>query len=110
MINILLAVLPLIQAPQIKPPQLPVTKPQYVYAERIVPSGSMHGQMIAYENMQRRINEVELAKYRRFREMIRETTPPVQIIYRRDSTMCWSDSSYSRQRYCSQRKGFTKND
>lgn len=106
MINILLAVLPLIQ---IKPPQLPPQQQRIVYTEQkpIVPSGSLHGQMIAYENMQRRINEVELQKYRRFREMIRETTPPVQTMYinerRYDSRVC---SSYSGQHCSQQRKGF----
>lgn len=38
--------------------------------------GSYSHQLNVYENTQRRLNELELEKYRRFREQVRRNTPP----------------------------------
>lgn len=96
--------------PQINPPQLQ-QRISIVGDQVIRPSGSLHGQMLAYEAMQRRVNEVELQKYRRFREMIRETTPQQTTYWSRTNRgYCGyaTDTSCYRQRltYYSDRRTF----
>lgn len=43
--------------------------------------GSLSGQMIVYQNVQRQIDVLELEKYRAFREEIRRQTPTVVTTY-----------------------------
>ena len=84
---LLLCSLAFAQRPQVQPPQIDYKK-----------YGSLSGQMIVYQNTQRRLNELELERYRRFMEEVRRNMPQ-QSIYivntRRESSY---DCSYRMRR------------